>query len=242
MFGPVNPTPYDLYFPLFGIQIRVHPAFWLMTIIFGWSAMRVPVIGKYLLLAWMVCVFISILVHEMGHALTMKAFGYRPAVALYWMGGVAMYQPDYRDTRTKRMLITAAGPAAGFVLYGLLKSVMHFSGLEEHWLRAGVAGNTKAEVIWYFIQDMYYVNLWWGLINLLPVLPLDGGHLSEEICRWISPRNGQRVALMIAIAAGAAVAFYALKADRTYLALLFGMLAFQNFQAYQQIQGGRGGW
>ena len=67
MFGNVTPTPFDLNFSLFGIPVRIHPFFWLVAILTGWN----PYLPK-LIVIWVACFFVSILVHEMGHALTAK--------------------------------------------------------------------------------------------------------------------------------------------------------------------------
>jgi stage IV sporulation protein FB len=58
MFGTVAPTPYDLRFSLFGIPVRVHPFFWLVSLVMGWSPH-----APQLMVVWVACVFVSILVH-----------------------------------------------------------------------------------------------------------------------------------------------------------------------------------
>ncbi|MEZ6147021.1 MAG: hypothetical protein R3B91_16710 [Planctomycetaceae bacterium] len=83
MFGPVQPTPYDLTFSLFGIPVRVIAWFWLTAVILGFSSVH---IGPEYLLAWVAIVFVSILVHELGHALVAAAFGYPPRILLYHFG------------------------------------------------------------------------------------------------------------------------------------------------------------
>ena len=62
LFQPPPPTQYDLRFAIAGIPVRVHPLFWLITILFGFSADLIQ------LLIWVFVVFVSILVHELGHA------------------------------------------------------------------------------------------------------------------------------------------------------------------------------
>src|SRR5262245_37099251 len=64
--GP-EPLPYDLRWRMFGIPVRVHWTFWLFTAILGFNIVE---FGFVYLLVWMACAFVSILVHELGHALT----------------------------------------------------------------------------------------------------------------------------------------------------------------------------
>ena len=113
LLGEPPRTQYDLNFSLLRIPVRVDPWFWLMTLILG-SQRRDPAS----ILSWIVAVFFAILIHELGHALAMLAYGLRPWIVLYSMGGLTSYDP--RDAfRSKgsdwlgQIVISFAGPAAG---------------------------------------------------------------------------------------------------------------------------------
>ena len=101
-------TRYDLRFSALGVPVRVHPLFWLASIVFG---IQLP---PRLVVIWVGVVFVSILIHELGHAMTIRAFGWYPLILLYTFGGLAIYQPTHRDPR-KELLISLAGPAAGLL-------------------------------------------------------------------------------------------------------------------------------
>lgn len=224
MFGSLQPTSYDLQFSLFGIPVRVMPWFWVAAVILGWTATR---LGFEFLAAWVAIVFVSILVHEMGHALMAAAFGYPPRIVMYHFGGLAMFEPYSRFTTGKSILITLAGPGAGFILFGLtlFVNVMLF--------QTG-AVQELSPLADFILTQMIFVNLVWGLVNLLPVLPLDGGQICRDVCTSISPHRGMEASLVIAIAVGAAVAVFALRQQQLYMGILFGMLAFENFQELQR--------
>ena len=99
MFGSIQPTDYDWQFRLLSIPVRVIPTFFLMAGLLGADYLRdLPIFFA----VWMVVVLVSILVHEFGHALTAKAFGYPPTVVLYFMGGMALYRPDSGYTPSAR--------------------------------------------------------------------------------------------------------------------------------------------
>ena len=89
MLGPVQPTEYDLQFSVFGIPVRVIPTFWLLAALLGWSLIQ---LGLIYVLVWILVVFVSILAHELGHALTAARLGYPPRIFLYHFGGVAMFR------------------------------------------------------------------------------------------------------------------------------------------------------
>jgi stage IV sporulation protein FB len=235
MLGPVGTTPYDLRLRLFGIPVIVTPWFWLAGLITGWHPKSAEHID--LLIIWIGCLFLSILVHEMGHALTALAFGWPPTVYLYGFGGLAVYRPTYGRTTGRSVLISFAGPGAGFLLYGAtlaaeygLASTEWVHTLDPNWkLRLG-----------YFFLEMEFINLWWGLVNLLPVLPLDGGRIAEALFNRFRPWDGPRLAILLSVVvAGATAIFFVVHRDQygTYPALLFGLLAFSNIQSLQQPRG-----
>jgi len=90
-------TPYDLNFQFAGVPIRVHPLFWLATAILGASSLQADSAESNAgmkLLVWLVVVFVSILIHELGHAFVMRYFGEVPHVVLYLFGGLAISDPS----------------------------------------------------------------------------------------------------------------------------------------------------
>ena len=91
MFGNIAPTPYDLNFSLLGVPIRVHPLFWLAALVLGLN------LNPHQLPIWIAVVFVSIVVHEMGHALMIRSFGWQPSIVLYTFGGLAMHQPTHHS-------------------------------------------------------------------------------------------------------------------------------------------------
>ena len=118
MLGPVATTRYDLRFRLFGIPVHVTPWFWAAGVFLAWDLVSGQ---RYDLLAiWLGCLFLSILVHEYGHAFCAELFGCLPEIYLYHFGGLAVFRPNSRFTTTRSVIVSFAGPAAGFVLYGLV--------------------------------------------------------------------------------------------------------------------------
>ncbi|MCA9111031.1 MAG: hypothetical protein KDA52_13855 [Planctomycetaceae bacterium] len=223
MFGPVQPTPYDLTFSLFGIPVRVIAWFWLTAVILGFSSVH---IGPEYLLAWVAIVFVSILVHELGHALVAAAFGYPPRILLYHFGGLALFTPGYNYSQLRSILISLAGPGAGFV----------FAGVIFLLLQARVIGPFPQgmSLPYFAVRQLLYVNIWWGLLNLLPVLPLDGGNICRDVCTSINARQGERWATIIALMVAVGVAAYAFQLGEQYIAILFGFMAYQNYEMLQR--------
>jgi Zn-dependent protease len=83
------------------------------------------------------------------------------------------------------------------------------------------------------LHDLKWINLGWGVFNLLPVFPLDGGQISLAVLSHFYPRSGADTALKISMVFAVGIAALAFWAHQTYIALLFGSLAFENFQMLQ---------
>lgn len=232
MFGSIQPTPYDLQFSVFGIPVRVLPSFWLVGAIMGWSEGWAQMLGENVLavvLVWLVCIFASILVHELGHAVMARAFGWPPEVVLYHFGGLAMYNPTWRHTPARSIVISLAGPGAGFILYAIVRAT------REVLVTRGVLG-PEPHLGHYAVIQLEYINLWWGLVNLLPVLPLDGGRVSEQVLGILRVRNSADVCLKISVVVAGAVALYFLMNEVLYAGLLFAFLCVNSIQMLQSTR------
>ena len=73
------------HFKIAGIPVRVEPIFFVIAVLFG---LRYD--SLHLIIVWVVCTFVSILVHELGHGFALKAFGQPSAIVLHGFGGVTI--------------------------------------------------------------------------------------------------------------------------------------------------------
>ena len=249
------PTPYDLHFKIGPIPVRISPWFWLMALLLG-RPFDTPT--KQLMI-WVVAVLVSILIHELGHALVAIYFyRCRTSVLLYQMGGLAFYHPN-RTTPYREVAVSAAGPGAGFVLAGLMCVALLLSGNE---LRFGdftkldfriFAPMPDANVyLFYLVNQMLYLNIIWGMVNLLPVYPLDGGQISRSLLQHYRPHDGLRQSLVLSIMTGICMAVFAWFIwESLFVAFMFGYLAYMSYTMFQMVQhggfgsggyGSGGGW
>ncbi len=217
--------------------------FWLASIVFG---IQLP---PRLVVIWVGVVFISILIHELGHALTIRAFGWYPLILLYTFGGLAIYQPTHRDPR-KELLISLAGPAAGLLFGALIVLVLRATHHEVYFKLGGPIGlqwSFAAGITNVYLRDgidfVLQVTIWWSLINLLPVYPLDGGQSCRQILLLLRVPDAVILSLKISLVVSGAVAVYSLaKLQDFYLAAMFGYLAYQSFATLQGYYGRGGGY
>lgn len=264
LFMEPTATAYDLHFRVLGTPVRVHPMFWLVSVIMGASAGDR---GLHFLLIWVICVFVSILVHELGHVWMGQAFGSHGHIVLYGFGGLAIGS-NRLHRRWQRIAVCFAGPLAGFVFLGLLFVVLWFADPDAFPLYVlmaeldlglplntfGALGRVLREqpnpVVFALVSDLIFINLLWGLVNLLPVWPLDGGQISRDVCEGLSPGPGLVHSLGISMAVAGLLAVHSILATTgrqllplsfgdLYTAILFGILALQSFQLLQQAQAQR---
>lgn len=250
------PSQGDLHFRLFDIPIRIHPYFWLVTLIMGLGGSDTP---PQDVLVWIAAVVISIVIHELGHALTQRHFGGEPRIVLYGMGGLAICEDCDRSTRAQ-ILISLAGPCAGFAFALVLMALMQIIGdglaikignrvVYESGFVQGALGKSLLGVGIYwqgiensyakeFVYNLLFINVLWGLVNLLPIYPLDGGRISREVCQIGNPRGGIILSLQISMFAAAAMAIFGLVVWQSiFTTIMFGYLAYSSYQtleAYRQ--------
>ncbi|MCA9088467.1 MAG: site-2 protease family protein [Planctomycetaceae bacterium] len=226
MFGQVGETNLDLKFGLFGIPVRIHPLFWLIGILLGLDTLRA---GPEFLMAWLLVLLVSILVHELGHASVAKYFGFRPHIVLHSLGGYAAYAPVGRYNRGQSLAILFAGPGAGFI-FGAISLL---AGPPLLRLAAGVAPERTMSLLYFVEANLVWVNIIWSAVNLLPVFPLDGGQICRDILTYFDRRQGVVRTYWVSVIVGGLTGAYFLSAEMFYPGILFLLLAFQSYQALQ---------
>ena len=253
-------SPYDLRFELFGFSVRVAWTFWLAGLVFGYSLAKFLDEGVFrtvspgllpLLLLWTMCLFVSILIHELGHAFAFRRCGYNASIVLYHFGGLAIPTMSYspgrvssQPTPQQDIMISLAGPVAqilsAVVVIGAVKaagySLWVFNIMPGPFSQIpGLVSGNPIDSPGMFALVTFYIfpSVLWALMNLLPVWPLDGGHVMKSI---IQLRGGNMVqALWVSVIVSGFVALYGFSIDQRYMGFLFLILGFTNFQAIQQM-------
>ncbi|MFM7516302.1 MAG: site-2 protease family protein [Pirellula sp.] len=271
MFGEPTPSPYDWRFSLMGFPVRVLWLFWVITAALGYNMamgtnQQLSRIGTApgvfpLLIIWILCVMVSVLIHELGHALAFRYYGIESNVVLYAMGGMAIPTAGFsfnrsggrrRLTHANHIVISLAGPLLQFVsaiAVACLAYALGFfvptaydwfewlnpPGISNPWANEGL---TIRDPWTFAIFDFYVlVSIWWPLFNLLPVYPLDGGHIVQHTAAIVRRSDGYQEAYMIGAAFGFLVAWWFFQRGSGLNALLFLSLAMNNVQALQRFGG-----
>ncbi len=191
-------------------------------------------------LMWVPVLFLSILLHELGHAAATKKCGFGTSkIILHGFGGVAIN----RRSRTKPndgMFIALAGPAVTLAL-ALVFGGLHFG------FGALTAGSvpTGVDVIGHFLGLMVLANLFWFVLNMLPIFPLDGGQTLMHFFRKKGSTQSKATAKAAKISLGtiAVVALLTLlvfQVGGILILIIFGYLGYMNWQVLQRAQQGGG--
>lgn len=151
-------------FTIFGNEVYMTPSFLFIMVLF--VGMGVQTATQLLTgLLWIPVLFIGILLHELGHALTSRALGYGNSQIVFWgMGGLAINRGGHRPP-LHQIFISLAGPLAS-VLLAIVSGAALFA-VEQGMASTGMLGK--------FLELMLYVNAFWAVFNLLPIFPMDGG-------------------------------------------------------------------
>jgi len=181
-----------------GINVRLHITFLLLL---AWIA-----IGNYMAggipaalraLAFIVGIFGSVLLHELGHALAARRYGIRtPDITLLPIGGVARLE-RLPERPAEELVVALAGPLVNVIIAAVLYVALVFSGRPNPLSGFGIIGGQ-------LMAQLLMTNLWLALFNLVPAFPMDGGRVLRAIlATWM----GHTRATQMAAAVGQAFAF-----------------------------------
>jgi Zn-dependent protease len=209
------------HFRLFGIPIRVEPFFVIVIALFG---IRLEPLWR--VFAWVVIAFVSVLVHELGHALTYRVLGQRSAIVLHGFGGFTVPTGGGRRvlSKPKSVIVSISGALAQLLLLGLPAWII----MQSEWY-------AREDLVFRFLDDGFnwapvvylvqFVSIWWALFNLLPIRPLDGGHVAETLF-------GFEMACKLSIGASILAGLVAFRVGFIgFIGLMFfGLFAYMNWQ------------
>jgi Zn-dependent protease len=227
----MQPTANDISFRLFGFPTSIQPFFWLIAAVLTGISLG-PFADMPVWLAQMCLgiagVLLSILVHELGHAFSFRYLFRTPsAIVLHGLGGATIPLQHYSRSYGLRGMaancfLSFSGPAAGFVLAFVMIA-----------LRQVIPANHEGLVLdlcYFFFGWTAIISIVWGIFNLLPIYPMDGGHISREFFRFFFPRRGIEFSLMLSMLIAVLCAVLAFRYGSLFMTLFLVYFAYQNYQ------------
>lgn len=231
-------------FRLFGFDVEVRLSFLIGAVLLsaGTSLFQGHVDSETIrgILIWIPCLFVSILIHELGHAFAIRWQKLHAEIQLHWMGGTTTWRELLPVSRGARIVISLAGPFAGFAFGAIVVAVGQIFALAGHpivWHPS--SGNIVSQIVGLgsgvpgrVYTSLLFVNFLWGAVNLLPVLPFDGGHVLQEALG----KSRLRITLIVSAAVASAVCLFFLAVPRSmWGAYLFGSSAMSSIVALRSL-------
>jgi Zn-dependent protease len=213
---------------LFGVYLRVDISVFLVAAIFVVNGLAADGISGVLdEVTFVVLLFLSIYLHEMGHAFGARLFGISTLdVTLTFFGGYARLGRPTRGT-TEEVVVSFAGPGANLALAALL-----------YWWLNTEQSTVVADHSWQILWRLYYANLVLGIFNLLPGYPLDGGNITRAILTNFMRRGQARLIVgYIGVGIGGLLVLWGLQSGGLGFTMLLGFLL--AMQAWQEVQEAR---
>jgi Zn-dependent protease len=154
-------------------------------------------------IAWSVlfilCIFITVLLHELGHALTAKRYNIKTKdITLLPIGGIARLE-RLPENPSEELIVAIAGPIVNFVLAFITQLFITIPQNSEEFL-AQLSGGVNAHN---FFLNFYIVNLTLAVFNLIPAFPMDGGRVLRAL---LALRLDRKTATIIAARIGQSIA------------------------------------
>ncbi|MDE3055259.1 MAG: M50 family metallopeptidase [Verrucomicrobiota bacterium] len=197
------------------IPISIHPLFWVVAALIGWT-FSYTLVGT---LIWIGIVFISVLIHEFGHALTALLFRQKTEIRLVALGGLTSYEGP-RLRFWQQFLITFNGPLFGFFLF-----------LGATFLLSLHVATPPFTAI---LRAIQVANLFWTVVNLLPILPMDGGQLLRIALEAAFGVKGFKASLLIGAILATVLALGCFVIRAFLAGAIFFLFAFESFDAWRK--------
>jgi Zn-dependent protease len=198
------------------IPINIYPIFWLLSIAIAvLNSSTIPEI-----LIWIGIVFFSVLIHEFGHAITALFFGQKAHIDLLGFGGLTK-RHGKKLKKWQDFLITLNGPLAGFLFYLICMGLYIYIAPPKDG---------------YLSYTLFYtatINLFWTVLNLLPIQPLDGGHLLRITLEGLFGLKGMKIALFISIVLAGLMTVLGFVSHQLLIGIIFFMFTFENYRLWK---------
>jgi Zn-dependent protease/CBS domain-containing protein len=159
-----------------GIDVHVHVTVLLLPLCIGLThfSVRHRWSDAWIGVAFILILFLIVVLHELGHALTARRFGIRTHdITLLPIGGVARLERMPEQPK-QELLVALAGPAVNLCLAFLFFAIAGAQQQLAEWTHVGMAGAG-------FLASLMWVNVALALFNLVPAFPMDGGRVLRAL-------------------------------------------------------------
>ena len=243
------PTQYEVSFRFLGFPIRVHPSFWIIFLFLSIRLHSKTDGGDWLswiveVVIWIAAIFVSLLAHELGHALVFRyIFRVPSSITLFGLFGITEPDDSYRSGiglfgLVCDVLLYAAGCLVNFLLAGFflagcvaLYLVLMWSGFTSN-----VIDQFPLSTLVHFVDNVIYISIILGIFNLLPVQPMDGGIIIRKIFSYISPRFGTHGSLILSMIIAIVMGVFAFRSGMIITTIFLAYFAYLNYREFTETE------
>jgi len=200
------------------MKIKILPQFWIFALLF--AALQGGTLASVLM--WIAILPVSVLVHELGHAFVIRLYNLRASIELGMFGGSTRYYGGNLGLLAQ-FLVTLMGPlfGIGFALFAFyLRSI-----ISPEFIATRDA-----------LELLSVVNIFWSIINLVPVLPLDGGKIMAIMCETLFPKYSVHITYFLSGLFAVTTAFIFLMIGQMMAGAFFLLFAFDSFRVWNQAR------
>src|ERR1051326_20064 len=168
-----------------GIKVSVH---WTFLLLILWVIVSTYIRTKnmnnsMMMVIFILALFVCVVLHEFGHALTAKSFGIKTrSIVLLPIGGVAQIE-ELPEKPSQELWIAFAGPAVNVVIAGILYALMYILRLTPTLSEPLTLNQSN------FMFYLFSANFALALFNLIPAFPMDGGRVLRAILSFSMNRD-----------------------------------------------------
>jgi Zn-dependent protease len=199
---------------IFGIPIHLDLSF---VVVIGLLGLY-PGVTALRVVLWLMIAPLAILIHELGHAALARAAGASPSIALIGFGGLTRFTPPRPLSRGWSVAISLAGPLVGLIVGAVLLEVTALIG-------PGLTATDPAAIA---LELGIFTSIAWSVLNLLPILPLDGGQILRDLLPGDPPVRQRRAAMVSIVAGSLAMVVAWLYLGSVFLAIFMGFFVLTN--------------
>lgn len=203
---------------LFRFPLKVEFSFLFILIIFLQHDLEQKNYDLFVIKAFII--FFSLLVHELGHAFALRKFGIESEIRIHCFGGTCLFNNPGKLKHWQDSLVSLAGPLAGFVLAFVFFIVLFFK-----------ANYSQAQI--YVFEFMVIINVFWGIFNLLPLLPMDGGQALKSLLLHLKIKRAIPISFTISGLLLVLCAFWALNSGHLWNIALVALFTWENYKLWQ---------
>ncbi len=201
------------------IPVKIHPLFLLMVGLIGYLHTH-AIFGT---MVWGMIITFSILLHEYGHAITASLYGQKCSIQLMAFGGLTSHTGKKKLNLWQEFFVVFNGPLIGLTL-----------GALSYFLLVVI---DPADLLKDVLTISVIVNIFWTVVNLFPVLPLDGGHLLRIGLESLFGIRGVKWAAMLSVFFSIGVSALFFLYNMMIPGILFIFFATDSYRYWETVKG-----